>query len=846
MEDKKPPDSNCSKMGSKLLERVDEFFTVEGLKQNWALVSLVFIFLLAVWLRYLPEQSLTYLQALDPYVLFRNSQHFALDGIIPRLDFFKYFPYPHPNYQHQIGPIVFPAILYWLGPFLFFPSYLEWAQFFPALMGGLSVVFTYLLGKEIFDRKAGVAAAFFLATIAGSMHRTSAGFFEKEPIGTFLMMVSLYFFARAWRRDEWLSGIASGLALGFFTVSWGGSRMLWLLYPLTTGTVLMIDEDVRSLVRSYTPTVLVGGGTAMALHPTSFWIGSSLALANLALVGLMWSRHLVEELELLEQENLRYYVPTVSIAGLVFLAVSPLVTDVFMKKAMRIYSTATQSSPAVISGTVAENTAAGLGQIISQLGSTSAAGVNQTLGMFSYLVGTWPLAFIGIAMLGTSILLMAGRKYGLAGDSISTTRYYKLFSAVFLAWILAFALFFKDSVVFAVAPAVLVAAAGMAASYSFGGEEMLDIEFRWYYLLPFFWVVSNVLGAVTKSRLVFLASFPVAFTAGYAFSRAVDRLNSIDYSQFDEENADKVKTAVIASVIVLAAAVSGASGYTAASSMGGSPSQAWMQSLDYMNDGTEPGSVIMSWWDYGYWFESIGRRPSIADGLNAGYYSEQTSRTSGKVNYPLADFFTSPAPENHTDFFRKHSVDYVVLDNTMIGKYSAVSQIAHRDNSNFRFMRTIGTSNLQRSLSTSGNRTIAQFSGRGLTIFTPLETGDSGAEISGPPVLEAQGVRREIGCILTDSGVRDFPQVEEPVELATGSRNGRTRTGQVCIAEDPFYSLDRGLQGGRAKIVIVPREIADHSLVRLYLMDGYGIDYLEKVPEASNGYVKMWKVEGIQ
>ena len=50
------------------IEKVNEFFTVEGLKQNWAVLTVTSIFGLALWLRYLPEQGMQYLQALDPYL----------------------------------------------------------------------------------------------------------------------------------------------------------------------------------------------------------------------------------------------------------------------------------------------------------------------------------------------------------------------------------------------------------------------------------------------------------------------------------------------------------------------------------------------------------------------------------------------------------------------------------------------------------------------------------------------------------------------------------------------------------------------------------------------------------
>ncbi len=812
------------------VERVDDFFTVEGLKNNWAILSVAAIVFFAVWLRYRPEQGMRYFQALDPYMIYRMSQHLALEGNMPALDFLRYTPYNTPTYLLHKGDIIIPAVLYWLGPFLAFPSFLEWAQFYPALMGGVGVLFAYFFGKEVWNRVAGVSAAFFLATIAGAMHRTSAGFFEKEPVGTAMMMISLYGFARAWKRESWLPGVFSGIAMGLFTVSWGGSKMLWLLYPLTVGLVLLLDEDIKSLVRAYTPTVILGSGIAIALDPAGFWFTDSLFIANAGMLGLLWSRYLIEQFEIIDRKNLKYYVPSVSVVGASLLALSPLYSNFLASKVLNIYARVTQSTGAVIAGTVAENTPAGLGEIVSQLGSTMAIRVHPVLGMLSNVVGTWPLTFIGIAFLGTSILLMILRKYDVIGETITEETYFKLFGVFYLVWVLAFAFFFQASVIVAVLPATLATIGGFGLFYLFAEFGTKEIEFRWYYLLPFLWAVTNVLGAVSKSRLVFLATFSVAVISGYMFSLVVKRVNSIDYDSFLEDGSgNMVRIGALTAVILVVFSVSAASGYGATQGLGGSPNSAWMQNLEYMQQETPADSTILSWWDYGYWFESIGRRAAVADGGNMGHYSDEQY---GKVNYPIADYFTSSNPYNHTWLLEKHSVDYIVLDSTMVGKYSAVSQISNRDNSKFNSMLTLNTQgNFRNSISQNNDQMVAEFVDNrvGFKVYAPLNSTEESIGFSGTPVLETARGRAEIGCALTEDGY---------VEFNTSSSTS------YCIAEHPYRSFERGLSLNRqAGVVLVPEAITRSTLVRLYLMDGYGIDYVEKVPEASNGYVKMWEVK---
>ncbi len=812
-----------------ILRQVDDFFTVEGLKRNWDIISIFVIFVLAVWLRYLPADGMQYLQALDPYLGFRLSQHLAYEGSLPALDFMRYFPYAFPVYTEHIGAILFPAVFYWMGPFLFFENYLAWAQFYPALMGGLSVVFAYLFSKEVWNKTAGVSGAFFLATIAGVMQRTSAGWFIKESAGVMFMMMSLYFFVRAWKRNEWLPGIISGLALAGFTITWGGSKMLWLLYPLTVGTVMLLDEDTERLMKAYTPTIIIGGGIAATLQPSRFWFTGHLFMANIALVGFLWSRKLVEELQILEDNQLKYYTPGTLIFGLLAVALSPLYSNFIARQVSRLMTDVLAAGGgATIAGTVAENQAPSLGQLVSQFGALPAAQINPLLGNLSHVTGPWPLAFLAVAFMGTTIAFMILRKYGMVENVIDDSAYYSGFGVVLLAWIIGFAIFFQENVLFAIIPAILMALVGIIFVHSFDGYGKHEIEFKWYYLLPFFWVLTNVLGAVNMSRLIPLASFPVAVTAGYTLSLAINKLPRFELEElFVDVNHRQVLSVALLVILVPVVAVNFASGYATVQSIGGSPNALWMESLEWMDEETEPGETILSWWDYGYHFQAIGRSPSIADGGNAGHYTSDP-RTN-KVNYPIADFLTSNNPENHTELFERHSADYLVLDNTMIGKYSAVSQISNLDNEEFESMIQIGNQPLRNVLSEGDDRTVATIRGRGVSIYVPLSVDEEDIEISDAPTFDVRGQRSPIDCILTDEGRKDF--------------NVSGQTSEYCLAEDPYFSFERSLTTNvPARVVLVPKDIADVSLVRLYLMDGYDMDFVEKIPEASNDYLKVWDI----
>ncbi|MFB6180343.1 MAG: STT3 domain-containing protein [Candidatus Nanohalobium sp.] len=941
----------------------------KAVKQRWAGLTAVIVSALAIYIRYIPEASMKYLQALDPYMIYRMSKHLALSGSLPALDFTRYFPYATPIHVMNLGDIAIPAILYNSGFSLFFPSYLEFAQFYPALMGGIGVMAMYFLGKELFDRFTGVSAAFFLATLSGVMYRTSAGFFEKEPVGTAFMLVSMAFFTRAWKRTDWKHGIMSGLAIGIFSISWGGSKMLWLLYPLVVGAVIFIDEDIEQLIAAHTPTVLIGGFFATSMNFSRFTITGKFFLVNLAVLALLWSRYLVEEFQLLEENQLKYYIPSVSITGLILLLLSPLYSQTVANLFFSIIGSVTRSNVGVIAGTVAENQASSLSSMVSSLSINAenaltifSARVQQAfphikpvvealsivlnpLGdlivFISQFVNTWTFMLFGIPVMGSYLLINLAEKYGVVED-VSGKTYYATIQAVVAGWIIAATGFLASteiartmlsnqatqqqiyslageirvqSIIIGLVTAVGLSgvvyklreesykillivtgfiAAGEAIAalnvvgmnnfnvavfallrsafarglflpsagaflvfgliYLFEAYEKPELSSKWYLTFPLLWVLSNIYAAAGSSRLVFLAGFPASLMAGYMLVRVYRKLRDMNIPEFDLENpeyredARDIAKVVLIGVLVFTAIFSGIatmqSQQSNIQSTGGSPSQYWYPALDYMENNTEPGSVMLSWWDYGYWFESIGRRPAVADGGNFGYYSG----SDPKVNLPLADYLSSSKPEEWKWFLKKHSVDYIVLDRSMIGKYSAVSQIARESNSNYTAMRTLNTQEpLISYLQRPEDERVIEFQGSGLKAFAPASfdmnttvnprtnqttVSDLSVRIDEPITVRANSNTFKIDCLLTDKGRVDLGNVSERRRLP------------FCAAERPAPSFELAVRSqSAASLVLVPEEISDSTLVRLYLMDGYGIDYVEKVPLNRFEYVKMWKVD---
>jgi len=205
-------------------------------KERWYLFLLLGIFLLALKIRLLAI-DLNWLQAYDPYFHLRYTSYIAENGIMPAWDPLSYFPPGRPT--------TYPAMMYYLTGYLYrffqgsFGSLIEAAQYSTAIYGAFMTVPAYLLGKELSDWKGGVASAAIMATIPATIRRTMAGFYDNPALVVFFSILTVYFFARAFRKHDLLDYSAAALSLILFSFTWepawyiafivGGSTVLYYI-----------------------------------------------------------------------------------------------------------------------------------------------------------------------------------------------------------------------------------------------------------------------------------------------------------------------------------------------------------------------------------------------------------------------------------------------------------------------------------------------------------------------------------------------------------------------------------------------------------------------------------------
>jgi len=87
--------------------------------------------------------------------------------------------------------------------------------------------------------------------------------------------------------------------------------------------------------------------------------------------------------------------------------------------------------------------------------------------------------------------------------------------------------------------------------------------------------------------------------------------------------------------------------------VGGRYPQDWLQALVWMRDNTPENSVVVSWWDYGYWIETMANRTTLADGATLN--TRQIAQIGRVMMYNQSDSMP---------ILRKYSATHIVVFNT--------------------------------------------------------------------------------------------------------------------------------------------------------------------------------------
>lgn len=234
-----------------------KFDFLKFLKKNWVLIVLIIIFLLSFYVR-LFNFHWPYLLNIDSYYHYRYMRYIVdgktelltleRDGELANSTDLKYDPLMQapngrifkPNPYHYVG-----AYTYMLAR-LFIPGLELWRFliYFPVFMISLIVFPTYILGKTLYDKRAGVLFAFLTIFNPAIVSRTVGGDPDNDCWVLLLPLVVLAIYFLAYRNIDGnlknkkviLLSILTGIVFTVFAYSW----VSWYIFYLILGFCIII------------------------------------------------------------------------------------------------------------------------------------------------------------------------------------------------------------------------------------------------------------------------------------------------------------------------------------------------------------------------------------------------------------------------------------------------------------------------------------------------------------------------------------------------------------------------------------------------------------------------------
>ena len=660
--------------------------------------------------------------ALDPFYFLRIAETLEInDGTLPEFDVMRqpfnisWSPEILPktivlmykignifgNYSLQYIDVIYPVIFFILGLIVFF-----------------FLIYTLTKSKII-----ALLSSAFLAFIPSYLYRTMAGFADHEPIGMFAFFLTLLVFSLGLKYLEKDSSnnkkglikvIGLGLLVGFATAltiaSWGGvAKFLFMIIPLSFFIFWLLktqkeNKNLKNIGIFYLSWFIFTILSGMFIFGYEFSklksiIFSSSGLISVFVLGfiivdyfLILNFKKLKKYKLNEKYRIIYSVIGTIILGIIFLFIigqNPfnLISEI-IEKLLHPFGEGR------VSLTVAENAQPYLTNWMNQMGKTF---------FWMFILG---LVFIGIEISKKIqrrkeknlfvlfwILMFSGIIFSRisAGSMLNGINF--LSKLLYIGAILVFAYYFTK--------------------LYFNNKLKINTEL----LVIFSWMFFMLISARGAVRLFFVITPFVCFSSAFFVIKSFE---------FMKKNKDELMKMFL--IILLIFGIIGA-GYnlvnfyknseTSAQYTSPSANEQWQGAMSWVKENTPEQSIFVHWWDYGYWVESLGERPTIADGGH--FQGEFRNHMIGRY------ILTTPEPETALSFMKSNNVSYLLIDQTDLGKYSAYSKIGSDENWD-RFAYISPFISDKKNIQETSNETIRIFQG-GIGVDEDVVYNNNGSEI---------------------------------------------------------------------------------------------------------------------
>lgn len=527
-------------------------------------------------------------------------------GYLPENDALRYFPEGFQTFrEQQVLSYVIAGFYYFLKIFNPALPLMDATIWLPVPAFFISLIFFYLMVKELTNKKTALIATAFIAFIPSYIFRTLAGVTDKESIAM------IFWFSMTWallkslkaktgkKILEW--GILSGVLGGLNALTWGGANFLFHSISLTFLLFTVMNKITRKqevTFYSWYLITLIMNATLTLRYPGilthDIFIMGTLTAIVIPLKELAY-KFIISKIKNKKVPDSLYFIGILAAVSIIALPVMQI-TGVFdiagkVNSAIETLKHPFGTCPFCVS--VSENQEPYF--IDTQRGVDWWHGLQWTL----------PLFMIGAVLLVQESLHKFGK------DAIIMIVLFTVFMTFFMFSKFSsdqnfqtLNIFFSSTYLYTL-PLLLIA---MLLFYIKYCRRSSWNEVTPEKLILIFWFSLSVIATRGAIRVLFASTPVFMIIAAYCITRLKDLIY-----KFSKDKIYAYTLYVIAAIITLWAYSTTAA---SASSYYSSFTADWVSAMNWVQNNTDVNAVFTHWWDYGYWVQTMGNRTTTVDGGN--------------------------------------------------------------------------------------------------------------------------------------------------------------------------------------------------------------------------------------
>ncbi|XP_020913083.1 dolichyl-diphosphooligosaccharide--protein glycosyltransferase subunit STT3B [Exaiptasia diaphana] len=266
----------------------------------------------------------------DPWFNYRATHHLANNGFYNFLNWFDeraWYPL-----GRIVGGTVYPGLMVTsagihsvLNTLNVTVHIRDVCVFLAPIFSGLTAIATYLLTKELWNDRAGLLAACFIAIVPGYISRSVAGSYDNEGIAIFALQFTYYLWVKSVKTGSVFWAICTSLSYFYMVSAWGGYVFIINLIPLHIFFLLLMGRFTQRIYVAYSTFYIVGLILSMQVPFVGFQpIRTSEHMAAAGTFALLQAyaflMYVKDKYSWSDIKNLIVFV-AIGCAGIVFLAV---------------------------------------------------------------------------------------------------------------------------------------------------------------------------------------------------------------------------------------------------------------------------------------------------------------------------------------------------------------------------------------------------------------------------------------------------------------------------------------------------------------------------------------------